>query len=84
MEMDDLKKSDSVIVAMKPANKGSSGLAESGERRAGPKGIREAKARAALRSGEARHRRPTGYDKLQRGTRKSVLLRFSTTSRRMR
>ena len=36
--MNDLKKSDSAIVAMNPANKGLSGPAEPGERRAGPKG----------------------------------------------
>ncbi len=37
-EMNDLKKSDSAMVAKNPANNGPSGSAEPGERRAGPKG----------------------------------------------
>ena len=74
------EKSDPAIVAMKPANKaeGPSAArpaeekhaAESGERRAGPRGMRTSKARTGLRagragrrSGQACHRRWNAYGK---------------------
>jgi hypothetical protein len=66
------EKSDSAIVAMKPANKaepsaersaGEPYASEPVERRAGPRGMRASKARAGHGVGKACHRRWNAYGK---------------------
>jgi hypothetical protein len=57
------EKSDSAIVAVKPANKAERSAAESVEPRAGTKGNAASKARAGHRAGQACHRRWTANGK---------------------
>ena len=57
------KKSDPVVVAVKPTNKAGATAAESVEPRAGAKGTRASKARTGLRAGRACHRRWSAYGK---------------------
>ena len=60
--MNGMEESDSSGVGVKPTSEGRPVPAESVEQRApGPRGIREAKARAGHRAGEACFKRPTGY-----------------------
>jgi hypothetical protein len=57
------EKSDSVIVAVKPANKAGQPAAESAEPRTGTKGNAAGKARAGQSAGQACYRRWTAYGK---------------------
>ena len=82
--MNGMEKSDSVIVAVKSANKGTPVPAEPMEPRTEPRGIRTPKgnpnACAGHRTGKACHRRPIGYGSLYNGNQGCVSRRFSTMS----
>jgi hypothetical protein len=57
------EKSDSVIVAVKPANKAEQSAAEQVERRAGTKGNANLQARPGRRARQACHKRWSAYGK---------------------
>jgi len=65
--MSAMEKSDLPIVARKRANKAASAAAEPVERRAGPRRMRNCKARSGLRAGKPRHRRRPAYEKPSSG-----------------
>ena len=64
------EKSDSAIVAVKPANKAGRPLRSRWSEGRGPRGMRASKARAGHRTGKACHRRWTAYGKSQRQRKK--------------
>ena len=73
-------KSDSAIVAAKPANKAGQPRRSRWSEGRRPRGMRTNKARAGHRTGKACHRRWTAYDKPQGKGRRRGSPRSSTTS----
>ena len=78
--MNGREKSDSAIVAMKPANKAGRPAAEQVEPRAGTKGNAGQPTRAGRRTGQACHRGWNVYGKLQGSGRRSGSPRCCTMS----
>jgi hypothetical protein len=77
--MNGREKSDSAVVAMKPANKAGEPTAEWAEPRAGTKGTRVSHARTGRSTGQPCHRGWNVYGKLQDSGRRSGSPRFYTT-----
>ena len=79
--MNGREKSDSAVVAMKPANKAGEPAAEQVSQGRGPRGTRVSHTRTGRSTGQACHRGWNVYGKLQDSGRRSGSPRFYTTSR---